>query len=306
MKKKIWIAVLALAVVLLLAGCGCEHEWADANCETPKTCKECGETEGAPLGHTWNAATCLEAKTCQVCKKTDGEALGHTWEAATCLLPEKCATCHETRGVALTHIWEEATTEAPKTCTLCQATEGEKLNTDPRFTTASTKELHGKWYAESSFSAEMLEMVGYIDKVDCTLHLEFGKTGELKMSIEIHDMLVLEAAMEQQYIDALYAEFAKMGYNKQLANQAMVAEYGMTVEQYADAVLEEEGIQAYFDGFFSGEGVYYVGQNGIYTSDSWNSEFDCDEYTVTDGVLVIKELTLYEGGEVLQWKRAAE
>ena len=306
MKKNVWILILTMALMLVLAGCGCEHEWEDANCEKPKTCTKCGETEGAPLGHTWKAATCLDAKTCEVCQKTEGEAKGHTWEAATCLLPEKCADCHETRGEALSHNWQEATTEAPKTCLNCQTTEGDRLITDPRFTTASTKELHGKWYAETYFSAEMLEMVGYIDKVDCTLHWEFGKTGEMKMTIEIHDMLALEAAMEKQYADALYAEFANLGYNKSMANQAMMAEYGMNVEQYADAALEVEGIQAYFDTFGHFEGAYYVGQNGMYTAANWNDEFECDKYTITDGVLVVEEMSLYEDGEVLQWKRAED
>lgn len=29
----------------------CEHDWIDATCTTPKTCKLCGATEGEPLGH---------------------------------------------------------------------------------------------------------------------------------------------------------------------------------------------------------------------------------------------------------------
>ena len=44
----------------------CPHEWIDATCTTPKTCKLCGKTEGEPLGHLeevikGKAATCTES-----------------------------------------------------------------------------------------------------------------------------------------------------------------------------------------------------------------------------------------------------
>lgn len=51
MKKLISFA-LALAMVLSMVGCGCDHSWEEATCTTPKTCTDCGETEGEPAGHT--------------------------------------------------------------------------------------------------------------------------------------------------------------------------------------------------------------------------------------------------------------
>ncbi len=56
-----------------------EHDFADADCTHPKTCKDCGATEGGVV-HTWLDATCTEAKTCKLCDKTEGEALGHLWD----------------------------------------------------------------------------------------------------------------------------------------------------------------------------------------------------------------------------------
>lgn len=52
MKKYLYLALIVTCLAVLLAGCGCEHEWEDATCTAPKTCKLCEETEGEALGHT--------------------------------------------------------------------------------------------------------------------------------------------------------------------------------------------------------------------------------------------------------------
>ena len=49
------------------------HSWTDATCTTSKTCSECGETEGEPLGHTLADATYFTPAVCTVC----GEAVGN-------------------------------------------------------------------------------------------------------------------------------------------------------------------------------------------------------------------------------------
>ena len=129
MKKVLFlIAILCIALVCF-AGCDfvsestttkapCEHNWVDATCEAPKTCSECGETEGAALGHNaievfGKAPTCTEPGQtnfvyCDVCDKNLSEAkeiapLGHTEEtvagtAATCTEAgktdgKKCSVC---------------------------------------------------------------------------------------------------------------------------------------------------------------------------------------------------------------------
>lgn len=80
-KKKLLIlaaaTVLVIAVVLVLCFV-CFHSWQGATCESPTTCKKCGETRGEPLGHEWVEATCVEVKTCTRCGKTAGDPLGHS------------------------------------------------------------------------------------------------------------------------------------------------------------------------------------------------------------------------------------
>ena len=45
------------------------HDFADADCDTPKTCNTCGATEGEPLGHTPSAddGNCTTEQKCTVC-----------------------------------------------------------------------------------------------------------------------------------------------------------------------------------------------------------------------------------------------
>ena len=65
--RTIITALIFSALLTVLTGCGHEHKWTEATCTEPKTCTECGKTEGEPLGHKWKEATCTEAKTCSVC-----------------------------------------------------------------------------------------------------------------------------------------------------------------------------------------------------------------------------------------------
>ena len=111
----------------------CDHDWADATCTTPKTCKVagCGATEGQKLGHdmqpiadTAQAATCEGAgkEADEKCSRCDHEetgatieALGHNWGDATCTEPKTCETCGATEGASNGHDYKAVVT-AP-TCT---------------------------------------------------------------------------------------------------------------------------------------------------------------------------------------------
>ena len=110
MKSTIKFLVLTMLLILAIsafASCtALEHNWAEATCTTPKTCTDCGITEGEALGHTeqtvaGTAATCCETgltegKICSVCNEVLVEqkvvlSLGHTEQ----ILTGKAATCTE-------------------------------------------------------------------------------------------------------------------------------------------------------------------------------------------------------------------
>ena len=130
MKKNIALALTVLCF-FILSSCKCEHTWVAATCTHPKTCSECGETEGDVIEHSWVAATCMQPKTCSKCGETEGEPLAHNWENATCQTPKTCTDCGTTEGKLLSHTWIEATCSQPKTCTVCSVTDGDKLPHTP-------------------------------------------------------------------------------------------------------------------------------------------------------------------------------
>ncbi len=71
----------------------CSHKWGDwsvtenATCiesgEKERKCSECGKTETSvieAIGHDWNEATCTSPKTCKNCSATEGSATAHTYD----------------------------------------------------------------------------------------------------------------------------------------------------------------------------------------------------------------------------------
>lgn len=284
--KKIAVLCLVLACLLVLSGCGCKHEtWNEADCLTPKTCAECGETEGEALGHAWVDADCLTPKTCSACGETEGEALGHAWVDADCVNPKTCSACGETEGEALGHTWVDATTEAPKTCETCGETEGERIITDERFTTAEAAPYFGAWKGEMVITGEMLSMLGLEGlegEIPVSMTYTFGNDGEMTILTEFVDWEGFMSIMYDYTLDLLYAEFAGMGMDKATADAAVKEYYGMTMEELVSVSLssmkpEDMNSTTYM--------VYYVENGILYTANSWDEEMYEETHTLEGDTL---------------------
>ena len=64
------VSIISLLLVSLLLSCSHEHDWIGASCYSPKTCNDCGQTEGEIRGHIWVEKTSENAKYCQECGLT--------------------------------------------------------------------------------------------------------------------------------------------------------------------------------------------------------------------------------------------
>lgn len=125
MKKRIWIS-FPILLLLLFAGCACEHEWVAADCVNPQICAKCNESGEPALGHDWSEATCTTPETCTRCSETQGQPLGHDWLDATCTTPQTCSRCTEIQGEPLAHEygeWDFSGEEMTHHCILCNQTE---------------------------------------------------------------------------------------------------------------------------------------------------------------------------------------
>ena len=307
MKRILTLTALVLACMMMLTGCFCQHEvWNPADCVTPKTCAECGETEGEALGHVWLAATCETPKTCETCGLTEGDAKGHSWVEAVCEAPKTCSTCNLTEGEALGHSWEEATTEAPKTCISCALTEGERIITDPRFTTAATKDIQGLWYADVTMTSEELGLDdGTMGDVTMRVTMDFRNNGDMVFSAEIVDEEAFIASMIDAYEEILYAEFASYGLSKEDADDAMMQEYGLDVRGYLEATLGELDFNELLASIYAEMGlggVYYIENSKLYSGISWTAAMTEEPFTLHADTLVIDSLSQDLGREVVFYR----
>ena len=76
----------------------CQHQWVEADCYYPKTCRLCGNIEGDALKHSWVDATCTSPKTCQLCGQIQGVAKGHDFSS---------------QAIQSSYLYSEATTNSP-------------------------------------------------------------------------------------------------------------------------------------------------------------------------------------------------
>ncbi len=67
------------------------HSYSEATCTEAKRCS-CGATEGTALGHDWKDATCSAPKTCKNCGINEGSVIEHNF------LNGKCSYCSKPGG----------------------------------------------------------------------------------------------------------------------------------------------------------------------------------------------------------------
>lgn len=257
MRKMIATMLAIIVLALGLSACGCFHQWEDATCIAPKTCKLCQETLGDRLGHQWSNATCTENKTCSRCGAVGEEAPGHSWA--------------------------EATTEAPKTCRICGVTEGDRIITDPRFTSAAAAPFVGTWEGKISVSSEEMGYAGVTSPLVYTVRLTFGKAGEFTSKVELASGLPMRNEVVRLVAEDLYASYAAFGKDKAAADAAMKDLRGVTVTEYAAYYVQQKNY-TYKDTVTSQmTGVYYVEEDNLYIATAWTDTMTKVTCTIEQG-----------------------
>ena len=273
------------------------HTWVDATCVTPKTCSVCSKTEGDALGHTWVEATCQTPKTCSVCKATEGELAEHTWVDATCQTPKTCSVCSKTEGELAKHKWMDATTEKPKTCSVCAKTEGSRIITDSRFKTANCKDLFGTWSGIVEVPSSTIVEQGFNGVLKMEFSIVFNHDGTFEESTKLLEGEQFNQSVEDYYADILFKEFTTQGYSQAQADQAMIAVYGMNVEDYAKKLASVFNWENLVN--TSRKGVYYVADEKLHSGTGWNATLESDTYTIVNNTLTIDSLVKQYPGTIL-------
>ena len=120
--KYIIFSVVALLLVSLriISQCErkCKHEWKEATCTEPKTCTNCGETEGNSLWHDY-VGNCEEYGRCTRCGDTLPTKYSHRYEG-NCEKHGTCIDCGQISPEPLEHIWNGNIHTGDMSCSRCK------------------------------------------------------------------------------------------------------------------------------------------------------------------------------------------
>ena len=128
------------------------HDWQEATCTEPRSCKRCGAIDGMAKGHTWDSGKVTKEPTekengekkftCTVCGQTKTETIPpkgqqhqHQYESIThepsctqggyTIHTCSCGSYYtDSETPAKGHSWQSATCTSAKTCTVCGEKEG--------------------------------------------------------------------------------------------------------------------------------------------------------------------------------------
>lgn len=261
-------------MAVLMAGCFCSHEsWAEAGCDSPRTCENCGKTEGEPAGHDWQDAACGNPMTCRRCGLTEGAPGEHLWQEATCESPRRCQLCGLTEGERIGHHWMPATTEKAQTCDQCGQETGERIVTDPRFTTAANEALFGIWEGRLAIPVNRLNIglnvEGPTARMDC--QVIFNNDGTMLVTMIPVDQEEILQVMAAREAEEVYRLFEWDGYSRGEADAAIRKTYDMTMEEYVRMQMGDVDVMGLFEGRVE-QYVYYLEAGNLNYAADWSRQ----------------------------------
>ena len=125
-------------------------------------------------------------------------------------------------------------------------------------------------------------------------NLEFGNAGDMSLMLQIGDEDSFMEAIILASVASTYAELEAQNISKEEADAAMEQEFGMDVEAYMRATMENISMNDLLASVFSAidlGGVYYVENGQIYAGSDWNAEMDPSDFSLDGDQLIIDSLS---------------
>lgn len=178
----------------------------------------------------------------------------------------------------------------------------ETLPATPIFDPVAAAPLIGTWKTGYIMTGEMMGDATFTSRVAFPLAFTFDDQGgmtvgflasELNSAIETYTI-----ALKTHQINKIYQSYADRGYDKTAANNAVRQNYGMSVEEYVQTLIDSINFAALFSAY-SSSGYYTVDGEYLYLSLSGDSPRELIRYKLEGDTLILHSTSDPTGWDTL-------
>lgn len=169
------------------------------------------------------------------------------------------------------------------------------------FDPVAAQPLFGSWELAVTVNSADMGIEGLDAKMVYSMIFTFTEEGQYIVSL---DQEAADAAaarfreeMEAFLAETMYAAFEKQDLGKEAANEAMKAQYGKTVEEYARESAANVDPRAMFK-IMASTGDYFVRDGQIFTP-TGGGEYEVNNFTLQGDTLTFQDTSLSEKWETL-------
>ncbi len=251
------------------------HDFSDATCTTPKTCRSCGETEGEKLEHI---ITCLDAGTCAKCGEKLQEQGLHNYSAK--LTTDKYISAAPTLETPATYYYSCIYCGSPDSNIFYHGETLQEIIIEP-YNKLSQGNIDGEYYmfftdphiVNFELNAGILE--GGEEKLDALS--EIYKSGQMQFAIcggdwfnssnnkesAIEIQKWIRSKMTEKFGEKSYLVVGNHDYNYQYhtGTENITSPYWLTKEELAPVLFPDYG-KTYYS-FLSDASRFYVFDSGL-------------------------------------------
>ncbi len=218
--KKYFSFLTMIIICIFISSCSHAHTWQAATCTNPKTCSECGATEGKALGHYIESWVVSEDPTCT----KEGDEVG-TCSTCNNSIHHPIAKVNHTPGdwVVTKEVSPSSDGERTQSCIVC----GGVLNKETFTLSAEEIESH---YKAACVEYSYDTIARDPDKYEDT----YGRyTGEIIQVLESNNNYEMRVNITKDnygyYEDTIYVVYAKKEDEPRLLEDDIITIYGINL-----------------------------------------------------------------------------